>query len=356
LRRRYVRAVVSAQLALSPEEKRSTHVGNSSQKNPTVPTVLDDDGFVVHPKGLMHRVHPKNKPSVKVLALDLDNTLIRRAKDSNAKGGLPDSKEDFELYNDSVRAVLSDHAARGYQLVVFSNQGAIKTAMGGITSYIVRGVCDNVGKALGEDVPLNFMLATADPKAKGDEYRKPKTGMWDKFVELMNDGQAPDLAECTYVGDAAGRPQDLVTSGINDGDRKFAEGVGIAFKTPEEIFGAPGAGKMENQDLGNAFFELANAFVLKTDDEKKHFRARALRNAGSAIKLHEQVITDVDQVKGVKGIGKGSQDLIREFLDTGKLADIEKIASGEWAKERAEKATTEQKEISKAAEVGQSFL
>ena len=64
----------------------------------------------------------------------------------------------------------------------------------------------------------------------------------------------------------------------------------------------------------------------------------------------------MDQVKGVKGIGKGSQDLIREFLDTGKLADIEKIASGEWAKERAEKATTEQKEISKAAEVGQSFL
>ena len=301
-------------------------------------------------------MHPKNKPSTKVLALDLDNTLIRRGKDSSAKGGMPDNKEDFELYYDSVKGILADHAARGYQLVVFSNQGAIKTAMGGITSYIVRGVCDNVGKAIGEDVPLNFMLATADPKATDDEYRKPNTGMSNKFIELMCDGQSPDLAECMYIGDAAGRPQDLITSGINDGDRKFAEGVGIAFKTPEEFFGAPGAGKMENQDLGNAFFELANAYVVKTDDEKKHFRARALRNAGSAIKLHDRVITDVDHVQGVKGIGKTSQDLIREYLDTGKLADIEKIASGEWARERAEKDTNEQKDISKAAEVGQSFL
>ncbi len=50
------------------------------------------------------------------------------------------------------------------------------------------------------------------------------------------------------------------------------------------------------------------------------------------------------------------EENIKGSLVPGKLADIEKIASGEWAKERAEKATTEQKEISKAAEVGQSFL
>ena len=324
------------------------------QANPKTPTVLDDDGFIVHPKELMHRVHPKSKPSSKVLALDLDNTLIRRRPGSNAKGGMPDDKEDFELYSPAVKEILADHAARGYQLVVFSNQGAIKTAMGGITSYIVRGVCDNVGKAIGEDVPLNFMLATADPK-KDSEYRKPKTGMWEKFIELMNDGTAPKLDECLYVGDAAGRPQDIISSGINDGDKKFAENVGIPFKTPEEFFGAPGEGKMENQAMGDALYELANAWV-GTDDEKRHFRARALRGAGSAVKLFNEVITDVSQVKGVKGIGKGSQELIKEYLETGKLSDIEKIASGDWAQERKEKDTTTQREISKAAEVGQSFL
>jgi DNA 3'-phosphatase len=325
------------------------------QANPKNPTILDDeDGFVVHPKELIHRVHPKApKSSKKILALDLDNTLIRRRPNSNAKGGLPDDKEDFELFNPYVKDILKDHAARGYMLVVFSNQGAIKTAMGGIMSYIIRGVCDNVGKALGDDVPLNFMLATADPK-KGSEYRKPNTGMWTKFIELMNDNVEPELSECIFVGDAAGRPFDLQNQ--SDSDKKFAERVGISFKTPEEIFGPPGKGKAENQPMGNAFLELANAFVMETEDEKKHFRARALRNAGNAIKLFEEVITDVKQLKGTKGIGAGSQALVQEWLDTGKLLEIEKIKSGEWEKERAEKQENEEKPISKEATVGQSFL
>ena len=312
--------------------------------------MLDDDNFVVHPKELIHFRHPSSKPSKKVLALDLDNTLIRRREDSSGKAGLPDDKEDFELYNPRVKEVLKDYAKKGYALVVMSNQGGIKTAMGGITSFVVRGVCANVGKALGDDVALNFILATAAPD-KARKYRKPQPGMWRAFVELINDGVEPDLADCLYVGDAAGRPQDIIASKINDGDKQFAEAVGIAFKTPEEVFGVPGKGKEENQAMGNAFMELANLHAEKTESDKKFFKAKALRVAGGKIKMLEKVVRSVEDVDGVKGIGKMSKELVAEFLETGGLAEIEKINSGEYERERKERAENDEKEISKAAQV-----
>lgn len=319
---------------------------------------MDDDNFLVHPKELIHFVHPASKPSKKVLGLDLDNTLIRRREDSSNKAGMPDDKTDFVFYNPNVKGILKDYADKGYNLVVFSNQGAIKTAMGGITSYIVRGVCANVGKALGDDVPLNFILATADPK-KDSEYRKPRIGMWKKFIELMNDGVEPDLAESIYVGDAAGRPWDITSAQMNDGDKRFAESIGVTFKTPEEFFGAPGEGKAENQAMGNAFLELANLHAEKTESDKKFFKARALRVAGGRIKMLPKVIASVEDVKGVKGIGKGSMEHVAEYLETGTLADIEKIKSGAYEEERKEMQANEEKsnkEISKGDVVGQAFL
>ena len=59
----------------------------------------------------------------------------------------------------------------------------------------------------------------------------------------------------------------------------------------------------------------------------------------------------VEDVDGVKGIGKMSKELVAEFLETGGLAEIEKINSGEYERERKERAENDEKEISKAAQV-----
>jgi bifunctional polynucleotide phosphatase/kinase len=344
---------------MPPKSKKPKLENFEKKPNPKVPTLDPADGFTVCPKDLLYRVHPRADASgkKKVLGLDLDNTLIRRRPDSLAKGGLPDDKDDFELYNACVKDILKGYVDEGYAVVAFSNQGAIKTSMTGVNSVIIRGLCDNVSKALGDEVPLHFVLATTDPKKDNHEYRKPSVGMWKIFIDEMNGGVDPDLSECLYVGDAAGRPFDL--QNMADSDKKFAENLGIRFMTPDELFGAPGTGKEENQAMGNAFLELANAFVMKTEDEKKHFRARALRNAGNAIKLFGEVITSVDQLSGkskVKGIGDGSKKLVQEYLETGSLAEIEKVMSGEWEKERLGQENNEEKAISKAAEVGQGFL
>lgn len=52
------------------------------------------------------------------------------------------------------------------------------------------------------DLPITLYAATGH-----DEYRKPRTGMWQELLEeydLEQDG-AVDLSECLFVGDAAGR-------------------------------------------------------------------------------------------------------------------------------------------------------
>lgn len=58
------------------------------------------------------------------------------------------------------------------------------------------------------------------------------SGMWDYMVEHCNGGVKPSLADCFYVGDAAGRPADHSSV-----DKDFAAAVGIKFFTPEEKFG-----------------------------------------------------------------------------------------------------------------------
>lgn len=66
-------------------------------------------------------------------------------------------------------------------------------------------------------------------------FRKPKTGMWDLMVAEFNDGIQPDKDKCFFVGDASGGPNG--PAALGDSDRKFAENIGIAFRTPEEEFG-----------------------------------------------------------------------------------------------------------------------
>ena len=53
---------------------------------------------------------------------------------------------------------------------------------------------------------------------------------WDYFVKNSNNKVEVDLDECTYVGDAAGRPKDWAPEKKKDfscTDRMFAANIGI---------------------------------------------------------------------------------------------------------------------------------
>ena len=64
---------------------------------------------------------------------------------------------------------------------------------------------------------------------KDDDFRKPNVGMFEAFRELY-----PNCKVYTYVGDAAGRPQDF-----SDSDLSFAKNAKLKFLTPESVFKTP---------------------------------------------------------------------------------------------------------------------
>lgn len=340
-------------------EKQKSHgetKGSPARKKakkavPKGPTLLED-GFTVSPADmLIYKRDPNYKASEKILALDMDNTLIYRKPDSKGKF-MPEDEDDFVVFNPSVKRVLEEHHKKGYGLVIFSNQGMIKSAMTGKASGIIRGLVSKLLQAL-DGIPINVLLATADVRA-GSEYRKPGTKMWEHFVQEMNDQVEPNKEDSLFVGDAAGRPSDINNG--SDSDKKFAEAIGIQFKTPEELFGPVGGGKKENDAMGRAFLELANVYLADyMDIPNKFFKGKFLKSTGEYILRHKDVITSSDQLKGIKGIGEGSRKLVDQFLEHGELKDTQAIRSGTW-EDPKERKKNEAAKVSKTITVGQQFL
>lgn len=160
-------------------------------------------------------------------ALDLDGTLITR------RSGLPFPKDadDWQFFNPEVINKLKQAVDNGFQIVIFSNQYGIKSALLGAASVKIRTIINNVLDELeNAGVYAQVLLATSK-----DHLRKPETGMWDFFVANLNNGATPNKAESFYVGDAAGRAADIGES--SDSDKAFAENIGLKFYTPEEYFG-----------------------------------------------------------------------------------------------------------------------
>jgi len=194
-----------------------------------VATPPDVRWYSAVPKEVIVR-RPSEAPRGKVAAYDLDATLVRWLL---PEGVFPTSLSQYALWSGGVLAELRAAHAAGCKLVIFSNQGGIKGAHEGKTAARVKGVIDWVAEELG--VPLFACIAT-----QKSEYRKPGAPMWGLMLRELNGGVQAHLAASSYTGDAAGRPGD-----IGDSDRDFAAAVGaahggsLAFRTPEEAFGAP---------------------------------------------------------------------------------------------------------------------
>lgn len=96
-------------------------------------------------------------------------------------------------------------------------------------------------------VPIQVFMASDE-----DEYRKPSTEMWQLMLRAHNHGVQPDMKQCLYVGDAAGRPATATRSkDFSAGDRKFAFNLKIGFKTEREFFlnAAPEAFEWDSFDV-----------------------------------------------------------------------------------------------------------
>mmetsp|Transcript_13516 Transcript_13516/g.49174 ORF Transcript_13516/g.49174 Transcript_13516/m.49174 type:complete len:277 (-) Transcript_13516:2030-2860(-) len=171
-------------------------------------------------KSLLVRVDNSIRGSSRVAAFDLDGTLV----DTKSGGRFARDADDWKFFNDRVVPTVQKLNDSGYHICIFSNQGSIRTAMEGKASLKTQLRIDKVAKAL--QVPLTAMCA-----AQQDQFRKPRTGMWDYLVSSCNKGEEVDKSASFFVGDAAGRPGDF-----SDSDKKYAEAIGISFKTPEEAF------------------------------------------------------------------------------------------------------------------------
>ena len=193
----------------------------------------------------------------KIAAFDLDWTLTRAVRSRFFK-----DSSDFSFLPNRI-STLKKLKSCGYTIVIFTNQGykgdKLITALERV---------NNIIEALKKEGIDPWVLV-----ANSDEYKKPNTKMWQVFVQYF-----PNYVEAWFVGDAAGRPQDH-----SDFDLKFAQGVGIKFYTPEEIFptnevvipetqvlflfvGMPGVGKSTfyKQYLEPKGFVHANQDQLKT--------------------------------------------------------------------------------------------
>ncbi|KAL7268978.1 DNA kinase/phosphatase Pnk1 [Rhizina undulata] len=147
-------------------------------------------------------------PKRKIAGFDLDSTLIVTQSGNRHAN----TETDWRWWHASVPEKLRSLHDEGYQIVIFSNQAGIRNPKK--ESVMLRKFKLKTAAMLDAlDIPLILYAATGH-----DEYRKPRTGMWDELKDNLNLGvDGADMSASYFVGDAAGREGDF-----SDSDRFVA--------------------------------------------------------------------------------------------------------------------------------------
>lgn len=81
---------------------------------------------------------------------------------------------------------------------------------------------------------------------------------------------------------------------------------------------------MENQKVYNEdFINILSEFTELMQQQGEIFRAKAYQNAQEAVMMFPTNITNLEQLQGVKGIGKTILLKLKEFIETGRIASLE---------------------------------
>ncbi|XP_060082070.1 bifunctional polynucleotide phosphatase/kinase-like [Ylistrum balloti] len=164
--------------------------------------------------------------SKKIIGFDIDFTVIKTASGRTFATGA----SDWEWWDDCVPQKIRDCHNDGYRIVFFTNQAGIEKLK--VTPQEFMKKAEAIVGEIG--IPVLVFACTGT-----NHFRKPSTMMWEHFVQKCNGGVKPDLSQCRYVGDAAGRAAEWAPGKKKDfscSDRMFAANIGINFQTPEEFF------------------------------------------------------------------------------------------------------------------------
>ncbi|GAB4823911.1 hypothetical protein N2152v2_010957 [Parachlorella kessleri] len=237
----------------------------------------------MHPPGLMYWTDPGAQGGRKVAAFDLHGTLI----EVTAGNG-------WQWFNEQVPAKLQQLAGQGYQLAVFSNVAGIGGAADGKKAQALKSRVGAMLDALGRlepRLPIQVFAATVY-KDPGGMY-KPGRGMWDFFVQHCSRGVAPDLQQCFFCGDAAGRDTDRPPS--FDNDRGFAEAV---------------------QDESVVLTFARNGETGGGGGGRAQYRLKALKRVAGIVAEWPLPITlaELPALGKQPGVGRGSLAQIKEFI------------------------------------------
>jgi len=217
-----------------PSKESSTSVSTSTMIDPIIPRVVpwSESKWKVYENAVIYRQTKAGQRS-KVAAFDMDGTLLVWRTP-----GWPSKLTDYELWNTAVITKLRQlYDDENYQLILISNQGAIRGAFTGKKATTVKGLVEWLISTI--DRPISVVMST--DKKKG--YHKPSVTLWQAAQKLLAPGTPWNISESFYVGDSIGGDDDP-QGGV---DIALARNVSelmnatLRFYPPDDYFGISSA-------------------------------------------------------------------------------------------------------------------
>ena len=214
----------------SPTTSAGPIVGTEVRANPNI-------NWSTHAGCLLLRTVGDYSSRDKVAGFDLDNTIVNWRC-----AGWPSRVEHYELWNQEVIVKCRQLHDSGYRLVIFTNQGGIRSALAGKRAGTFRRLIDWIAFVI--DRPL---FAVASTKTDSG-YHKGSPSMWKIFEEKCNWGKRVNPNTSFFVGDADGTGDAAAEAGRQQHqqtgtDKLFAKNVGdmrnatMEYFTPGQYFG-----------------------------------------------------------------------------------------------------------------------
>eukprot|EP00977_Amphora_coffeiformis_P019599 scaffold7349_cov173-Amphora_coffeaeformis.AAC.80 len=216
----------------SSSDKASTAVSTTST-HAIIPQVVpwSESKWKVHEMAVIYRqAGPKRS---KVAAFDMDGTLLVWRT-----SGWPSKLTDYELWNNAVIPKLRQlYDDENYQLILISNQGAIRGAFTGKKATTVKSLVEWLVATI--DRPVSVVMST--DKKKG--FHKPSVALWQAAQKLLAPNNPWSISESFFVGDSIGGdddPQGGVDICLARNVSKLM-GETLRFYPPEDYFGISSA-------------------------------------------------------------------------------------------------------------------